>query len=280
MRHSDNYNRWRKCYHCNESFQEKNNIGQLYCRIHPGIIFISKNDDNNNRYYSCCGVRVDSCQRFFMYNNIPFISQYDPLGCLKIDHFDKEYLMEKILDDEELFSKTDISKRIEQIKLLSIIAVSNQLYKYGVSKPRKECIIDSININNCYQLYNNTTNYFKSNQQIKIYNLDISKNALYSHHIHFINPDDNDNIQIDLIPVCQQIDNMLDLNKDYQKELIDNIWNDNITTTNEDITLIDNLKKTINDEVPRNFQMVKRIDTELLYNYYGLLKETRRGKTI
>lgn len=268
MKHSENYNKWRKCYYCRECFQEKDNIGQLYCRIHPGIIFIG---NDCNRYYSCCGVRVDSYNIFYNYNNRPFVSQYDTLGCIKIDHFDKEYLMERLSsvdDNESLFENKDIFKRIEQIKSLSIIAVSDQLYNYGVHRPRKECIIDTINSNNCYNI---NTNYFQDTKQTKSYNLDISKNAFYSHRIKFITPLENDNIQIDLINVCKQIDDMLETNKDYQKDLISNIWTENIATTNttEEILLIENLKKTIDNTVPRDFQMVKRIDNELVYTYYS-----------
>lgn len=259
MKHSENYNKWKRCYSCNESFREKDNIGQLYCRIHPGIIFVA---NDLNRYYSCCGIRVDSYNLFYNYQNKLLISENDKLGCLKFDHFDKEYLREKI----GFFSSTDIFKRIEQIKSLALTAVPEYIYGYGIHKPRNECILDTINMNDCYFSFNNNSNYFHESSQIKIYNLDITKNALY-HHDN-INLGKHDKIKIDLIPLCRQIDNMLESNKSFQKNLIDNIWNENITTTsNEDVLLIDNLKKTIDDEVQRNFQMVKRIDNEFIYRY-------------
>jgi hypothetical protein len=259
MKHSENYNSWRKCYSCHESFREKDNIGQLYCRIHPGIIYTEK---DLNRYYSCCGVRVDSYNMIFRNNNLLLISENDKRGCLKIDHFDKEYLKEKL----DFFSPNDIYKRIDQIKSISITAVPDQLYTLGITKPRKECILDTVNINQCYQLYHNNTNYFIENSQIRTYNLDIMKNALYSHHHQ--RKEKKDNIKIDLIPLCNQIDSMLDSNKDFQKSFIDNIWNENITTTsNEDILLVDNIRKNIDNEIQRTFQMVKRIDNQFIYTY-------------
>lgn len=263
MKHADNYKKWRKCHLCNEYFQEKDNIGQLYCRIHPGIIIFGK---DRNRYYSCCGVRVDSCFNFYLYNDVHFISEYDRLGCLKIDHFDKEYLEEKIFndnDDEEI-SKIDIDKRIEQIKAISLLSISDEVYKYGITKPKQECILETININDCYKQYHDETNYFSKNRLQRQYDLGITRNSKK-------NTPFNDNIDIDLMPICKQIDEMLSLNKDYQKDAIGNIWNENITTQ-EDINLYEELSNNINNDSERNFKMIKRIDSKLVYNYYGIIQ--------
>lgn len=254
MKSNDYYNKWRRCQHCLEEYQEKNNIGQLNCRIHPGIIV----SNENNRYYTCCGILVDSNRNLILHNGLSLLSIFDTLGCVKIDHFDQDYLLQKNI---ELFSLDDLFERVNQIKSISWIALPDQL----LIKSKKECILESFNVNNCCDSFNKYSNFFTNIKPIVNYNLNISKNAVCNYNKIKLN--ENDNIEIDLYEICKIIDSLIDnLNENNKNNsnLIDEIWNNNIQI---DDTYTPIIKQS--DPLTKNFSIIKRINYKMIYNKNG-----------
>ena len=66
----------KRCTQCNQRFREFDNIGQMKCRLHPGIMIDGR--------YTCCGMRP--CHR-----TAPGMLNIQQLnGCLPVDHMDVE----------------------------------------------------------------------------------------------------------------------------------------------------------------------------------------------
>lgn len=280
------YSEWKKCYFCNGDFQEKNNIGLLYCRIHPGIKILN---NNGKCFYSCCGVEVDKYDNHFLYKFTDPLGYPNKIGCLKIDHFDLETLIEKDIvikqynfhDKnfyiEKSFSTSDIKQKISEIKNLSIICVNNKLYKNGLSYPKRECIfydtytlkskLNNINIFNKSQLdikrfnlniYNSAAHYLLNTESKRNKFKTLDNNTIYYDY----NSDDN-YIEYDLNSIENQLKNSkMDYGED-EDENIQNIWKNNIQNNS------DEFKENSGEKEFVDFKVISRIDTKLSYNSDG-----------
>src|SRR5277367_5149703 len=108
---SQKYNVTRRCIHCDALYLERNNIGRLLCRIHPGIKLYDK--DKDNYYFSCCGLYYEDYENEVMHYN------YNGLGCVKIDHISVE------------LNKSDIVVRLSEIKSFSTLIIPSFLFSFG-----------------------------------------------------------------------------------------------------------------------------------------------------
>lgn len=99
----DRYRQWRKCIHCRELFLEAENIGQLRCRLHPGVrqFDLYRSDE----YYTCCGGESGS------------------VGCIAADHCG---------DD---LCETDEKERHEALFEMAFAVVPCGLFQYGLMPP-------------------------------------------------------------------------------------------------------------------------------------------------
>ena len=188
------YNKLRKCYFCNDSYYERENIGQLRCRTHPGIIIY---EGNYNPYYSCCGTYIDNDNSNFAYNNSKiYLRHKNSFGCCPIDHFDKEYLEEHkvIYDRPEKLSHIDIDKhwfsntfheKLKEIRALSIIFVKkDHIINKTIKQPLKQCILDEFNDSDIMFIKNKMVNRslgdYSTTEYIKVYNINLYNNCFHN----------------------------------------------------------------------------------------------------
>ncbi len=115
------YTEWRKCITCNEHYREKDNIGHLLCRIHPGLLLCDKR--TNKHYYSCCGLYLNA----LIDKRIQVV---DACGCVKIDHIDRE------------FNTESISERLSEIRDFAVLVLPIKILEQPfMAKPTLECIL-------------------------------------------------------------------------------------------------------------------------------------------
>lgn len=115
----------RHCSLCNTWYKEKQNIGRLLCRIHPGLKLC---DERGKIYYSCCGFYYDD----FANNSVMSI---DALGCMPIDHTDIS------------FDDTNLVSRLNEIKSFIIVTIPIILWDMGVERPLSHRLLYSSNTN-------------------------------------------------------------------------------------------------------------------------------------
>lgn len=287
------YNTQRKCYICQSWFIEKENIGQLECRIHPGVVLYG---DKNRRYYSCCGSIFDVDELVYKNKNssMPIVNK-NALGCLAIDHFDYDALESKgiidikeeklsfLIKDKWWFSDKP-TKIIKEIQSLSIFTIPLLLYNNRIVKyPINNTVLETFNEKNIEIIINtlNDKSTFNNSIQtyIKKYDLSVYNNCLNSVLIqnknfkHGIKNDYGSTIDISLIEKNNTIelniwDIINELSQKYKEpnklntnlEIVSNIWNDDYNK----IPIEESNKLSI---VP--FLLVRRIGTTLEYTTHG-----------
>lgn len=288
----ENYTEWKKCYFCGDDYQQKNNIGFLRCRVHPGIKLIG---DFNTTYYSCCGAIIIARNVYYknQFTNLPIYTKEDKMGCLEIDHFCQDELLEKGIlyssnkrikndyDDIKTFS-SNFNEKIEQIKSLCFMIVPDLLYQKGLFKPiytntilQKFEYSDIENIEkhvkeNMLNFGNNSFN-IKYNLNIQsnslkgyFYNKDYFKNStsIHKNEVFYIenNTKDKDNIEIDVLQIIQSLKEEI-LSSTQNDINMNEYWQDNLT--NE---IIDN-ENSLNDQpINFSFYIISRIGNSLLYD--------------
>jgi hypothetical protein len=288
-----NYNKERVCYICGDYFYEKENIGHLNCRIHPGIIVYNR----NKAYYSCCGSLIDCDNRIYSKTKYSksSLTYNNELGCLPIDHFEYDFLYSKgivninpeilNIEQHDKVSFTDnLDKRINELKSLSIQIVNKELYNKNIIKyPRKESIIDDFDItyiNNIKNsitknklLFNNTPNNFIKKYDLKIYTNSINTLLVNNNYTIFKYGIENvygNNINIDIksfdenfigIDIWEKINELNDykklLDKNKQTTKIYDTWN------------IKNDNKYEKEFHIIPFMIVKRISNKIVYTSHG-----------
>lgn len=293
----EKFNDWKKCYFCDECYQQKNNIGFLKCRIHPGIKLL--NDSNNILYYSCCGTVIKPINVYYQnqFKQFPIFSEKDKMGCLEIDHFCYDELLEKGIisiskkrikkdnDDIKSFS-SNLNEKIEQIKSLSFMIVPGLLYKNGLFKPIYSNTIlqhfDYKDIENIEKYVKENLSSFGTNTFNVNYKLNLESNALqgYFYNKKYFNSSSlingevfylenntnnikNNDITIDLLQIIQTLkEEFLSLNNN--DNYINNFWQENITseiTENDHQQYNDN-----NNNINFSFYVISRIGDSLSFN--------------
>lgn len=99
----EHYLRRRQCVHCGQDFCEYENLGQLRCRLHPGLAQYDAR--RRDFFYSCCRDSVES------------------RGCVEADHLD------------EMPSLANQQERWAQLRAWSTLAVPVLLFRYGLVPP-------------------------------------------------------------------------------------------------------------------------------------------------
>jgi hypothetical protein len=261
------YKEWRKCYFCQTSFIEKDNIGFLNCSIHPGIIIYK----NNLRYYSCCGSLINSKNFHFDNKKCLIRDQYDKMGCLPIDHFDQDHLIEKGIisisqrklkndNDDITYFSSDLNEKIQQIKLLSYIIIPEILYKKGLSKPiYLKTILAKIDGNKMKEIktkLKQNVSMFGDHSYIQQYNLNIQSNAYKNYSLEYpvLSPNGN-NIEIDLYAIIKQLKENFKIIENEENSS----WKDNINTDKMDLDQSE--VKYIKQDI--TFYIVQRISSSL-----------------
>lgn len=288
-----NYNKERICYICGTFFYEKENIGHLDCRIHPGIIVYNR----NKAYYSCCGALIECDNRIYSKNkyNKSSLTHSNSLGCLPIDHFEYDFLYSKgivninpeilNIENRDKVSFTDkLDKRINELKSLSIQIVNKDLYKNKIiNYPLKESIIDDFDINSINNikniitknklLFSNTPNTFIKKYDLKIYTNSINTLLVNNEYTIFKYGVENvhgNDINIDIksfdenfihIDIWEKINEL----NDYKKSLDKNKQ----TTKIYDTWNIKNDNKHENDFNIIPFMFVRRISNKIAYTTHG-----------
>ena len=275
----DVYNDWKKCYFCKQDFQEKNNIGQLKCRIHPGIKL--HNTKFNCFYYSCCGTKIDQ-NNFIYFNRSPVhLNIHDAIGCFPIDHFDLNYLKEKGIDNG--LNQFDLKKRINDLKEISVIIIPDLLFNKGIRYPLNECVLYKSLNENLNQFKKLNTNIFQNdNKFIRNFNIEINYFATKSFKfydnndnniktyngnlIYYSNTEKENNYEIDLIEISNLINENYTEKYCNEDDNIKDIWNLNIKKESDNSNYCEDLIKNNNII---NFTIVKRIGNYLYYDFNG-----------
>jgi len=115
------YTEYQKCIHCNQHFLEADNIGQLKCRLHPGVRALDP--DTNSDYYTCCQYHLVYGYAGGLYETL------EARGCLSADHF-----AEEICEDDQVLRHEDLFE-------MSVSIVPTGLFWYGLLPPLPECVL-------------------------------------------------------------------------------------------------------------------------------------------
>ena len=157
------YNILRKCTTCNTCYTEKENIGHLLCKIHPGLLL--SESQTGRTYYTCCGLYTDAYRE----RHITLSTLH---GCTRIDHIDQP------------FNTCSISERLKEIRTFATLVLPDSMINHPlVVKPLLECVLYT----HTYHHRNKKSNAHKFSYDINILGDTILPNSLHflSYHNYY-----------------------------------------------------------------------------------------------
>jgi hypothetical protein len=114
------YTEYQKCVHCDKYYLEAGNLGQLQCRLHPGVK--THDPQKGVDYYTCCEYRP---------HILKWQESQEARGCLAADH---------IAETEELCNEDEVQRHADLLQLCTA-TVPTGLFEYGVTPPLRDCVI-------------------------------------------------------------------------------------------------------------------------------------------
>lgn len=110
-----------RCAHCQTSFTEGRNIGQLLCRLHPGVRLTGS---DGHAFYSCCGLQYER-------HDLPLHARQ---GCLRVDH----------MAVPPAYVGGDINARLNDLRAFATVILRCDAFKdqrMAITRPGAECVL-------------------------------------------------------------------------------------------------------------------------------------------
>lgn len=98
-----------ECHHCSTLYKERDNLGQLCCRLHPGIIQLK----HGQQFYTCCNRPINSP------------------GCLRSDHISQKIPLSFSNQEERHTTLTNLSTEL----------TPTDYYRFGIRPPLTQNIL-------------------------------------------------------------------------------------------------------------------------------------------